>query len=202
MKLTLPTNNQFQDVLNNLVDQVASEEKICWWLTGGHSAERWFQFELARLLDHTLGEGYVTCCEVNRCDIVVRPMPSGVEGAWSSNGTDLAKFELKVRGSWHCEPNYTFGDVAKDISKVEGYKVPSMVLLIWVLAYPTEENARCQWITDQNTNCPDFRDEAILKTAMAKHLPKMQQIAKCKPHTSNLFEFLELQLWGYKNIPG
>ncbi len=149
--MDLPTDEFFQQVLDEFADSGTDmEEKMSWWLTQAHSAERWFQFELAHIMDRHLGDKYVMRCEVKGCDIVIFDAPGPATP--TGGDTALAKLELKVRGSWYvANTDYVFGQVRKDITKVSGYDVPSMALLLWVLAYPSSDNARSHWWIQEAT---------------------------------------------------
>jgi len=193
--MDLLTNEFFQNVLEEFADSSAPEEKMSWWLTQAHSAERWFQFELAHIMDRHLGDKYVTRCEVQRCDIVV--FDAAGPGHPTGGSTALAKLELKVRGSWYvADTDYVFAQVREDINKVSKYDVPGMALLLWVLAYPSSGNARSHWwiqqATRDGTGLPATTD---LRSKMAAYLMEMNCIARARPRPSGLFDSFEFQLW-------
>ena len=131
--------------------------RIKWWLTIGHSAERWLQFEYAHSLqiecDILYPNQYAVACEQQYADIVLfklkHPLP---DYRPIEKELVVAKLEVKFNGNWYTIGN-TFSGISDDMNKVDGYKVPSVALAFWIFAeptldYPMNHSMYC-WISKQ-----------------------------------------------------
>ena len=127
-------------------DQFA--RKLAWWLTGGHAAERWLQFEWAYCLWQELDRSeHLVVCEHKSKDVVILHREASLEGNNKVNPVE-AGFEIKWFGNWWYAKKQSL-DLQKDIDKVRGYPFPAAALVFLLFAEPDPLVPEHAWIKEQ-----------------------------------------------------
>ena len=119
--------------------------RLRWWLLGGHSAERWIQFEWAFRLHQLLESKFAVLCEIDRVDISIVDACTKPEPLWKKDPG--AKIELKFWGNWWVKAKQR-ADLKTDLEKINGYEVPAVAVVL----FPMVEKGSLpghEWIREQ-----------------------------------------------------
>jgi hypothetical protein len=147
MQVHSPLSDEVIDsALKRFAADAVTSQRLAWWLLGGHSTERWFQFELAYQLDRCFEGRYTTVCEVQWRDIVVFQRPPTTEPIWQN--APVAAAELKWLGNW-CVTDKTLAGIKADVAKIDAGNIPSISLVVCLLAEPTDTNSDYNWLRNQ-----------------------------------------------------
>lgn len=148
------SNHHLHQALVQVAQREGFAERIAWWLTSPHGAERWLQFELAFELQRDLGDRIAVLCEHRSgsgtaSDIVLVTAETAVEPIWESRAA--AVIELKLSGNWYFKPR-TISSLHADVAKVDKLDVPAIAAVCCLTVCPAETtlsgvNSSYAWIS-------------------------------------------------------
>lgn len=120
--------------------------RLRWWLLGGHSAERWIQFEWAFQLHQLLEPQFAVLCEIDRVDIAIVDASSKTVPLWKNE--QHARIELKFWGNWWVSAKQG-ADLQIDREKIDNYNMPAVAVVLFLTVEMDELPDTHKWIREQ-----------------------------------------------------
>ena len=120
--------------------------RLKWWLLGGHSAERWIQFEWAFRLHKQIDKQFAVLCEMDRVDIAIVDASTEKAPLWKED--HLARIELKFWGNWWVNAKQG-ADLKIDRQKIDGYELPAVAVVLFLTVDKDELPDSHKWIREQ-----------------------------------------------------
>jgi hypothetical protein len=159
-------------VLKSVSDDLVASPQFCerleWWLQGGHSSEKWVQFEWAFRLQAKVKPQFAVLCEHDQLkDITL--VPANTEISPLFNAAPVAGIELKWWGNWWVD-NIAVKNLECDLQKVDGYELPAAALLLFLRVKPAASALHHRWIHEQvhNVNTFEALQGGLLSTLSKK----------------------------------
>ena len=120
--------------------------RLEWWLLGGHSSERWLQFEWAYWLHQRIQPDHAALCEINRVDVSIVPVDPKLDTLWEERPE--ARIELKWWGNrWVDEKSIAV--LRADVDKVGEFRCPAAAILLFLEVDPLPTSRHHAWLARQ-----------------------------------------------------
>lgn len=191
------SNDKLIKALISFADDRRTAKRLSWNALGGHSAERWLQFELAFRLNQLVGRKLAALCELNRRDIAIVSRPRDANAIWKQ--PIRFAIELKWVGNWYTQ-SYTFKGINADAAKVKGNDTPSMALVVWTWVKPDPSHRVYGWISEQIANGTGVETVNDIRQLMKVKCPEpFDEIRELKYSPMVGFEEAKLLAFTYRN---
>lgn len=142
--------------------------RLWWWLQGGHSSERWLQFEWAYQLQHVVAPAFRVLCEHRRLDVSL-VSAGALPPLWQADPE--AAVELKWWGNWYVDGK-AVNELQGDIGKVDARQYPAVALLLFLRVETVADDPVRSWIPKQITRRRGVSDVQELRQAYLSKIRK------------------------------